>query len=98
MNITIDYSKRIKRIREKMDLMDIDVLIGTRMVSVTFVSGAFVPWRAAVLVSRDGHVELINFLIDQERVKVESWLEQVSAYAPLPGMDMLDIEIGRAHV
>ena len=93
MNITIDYSKRIKRIREKMDLMDIDVLIGTRMVSVTFVSGAFVPWRAAVLVSRDGHVELINFLIDQERVKVESWLEQVSAYAPLPGMDMLDIAI-----
>lgn len=93
MNITIDYSKRIKRIREKMDLMDIDVLIGTRMVSVTFVSGAFVPWRAAVLISRDGHVELINFLIDQERVKVESWLEQVTAYAPLPGMDMLDIAI-----
>ncbi len=93
MNINIDHMKRIKRIQGKMDQMDIDVLIGTRIVSVTFVSGAFVPWRAAVLVSRDGHVELINFLIDQERVKVESWLDTVTAYAPIPGMDMLDIAI-----
>ncbi len=93
MNITVNYSKRIKKIQEEMKRLDIDVLIGTRIVSVTYVSGAFVPWRAAVLVSRDGHVELINFLIDQARVQVESWLDQVTTYAPLPGMDMLDIAI-----
>lgn len=93
MNVIIDFGKRISRIRELMEKSDIDVLIGTRVASVTFVSGAFVPWRAAVLVSRDGHVELINFLIDQERVQAESWLSQVTAYAPLPGMDMIDIAI-----
>ncbi len=93
MNYAINYASRIKRMQKKMEEMDIDVLIGTRIVSVTFVSGAFVPWRAAALVSRDGHVELINFLIDHERVKAESWLEQVTAYAPLPGMDMLDMAV-----
>ncbi|OQY01273.1 MAG: hypothetical protein B6I26_05305 [Desulfobacteraceae bacterium 4572_130] len=36
-------------------------------------------------------MELINFLIDQERVQAEFWLSQVTAYAPLPGMDMIDI-------
>jgi Xaa-Pro aminopeptidase len=95
MNMTIDYAKRIKRIWEEMTRMDIDVFIGTRMVSVTFASGAFVPWRAAVVIFRDGEVELINFLIDQERVKAESWLDRVTAYAPMPGMDMLEIAVDR---
>jgi Xaa-Pro aminopeptidase len=93
MSVQVNFSKRIERMKAVMEEMDIDVLIGTRMVSVTFVSGAFVPWRAAVLVSRDGHLELINFLIDYERVKAESWLGQITAYAPLPGMDMLDLAI-----
>lgn len=91
MNLTINYPRRIQRMQEVMKEMDIDVLIGTRVVSVTYVSGAFVPWRAATVVSRDGHVELINFLIDHERIKAESWLEKITAYIPLPGMDMLDL-------
>jgi len=93
MNIFINYSKRIERIRNEMESAGIDVLIGTRIASVTFVSGAFVPWRGAVLISRDGYVGLINFLIDHERVKAESWMDNVTAYAPVPGMDMMDIVI-----
>lgn len=93
MNISINHHKRIERIREILGKKDIDLLIGTRIVSVTFVAGAFVPWRAAALVSKDGHVELINFLIDQERVKAESWLSNITAYAPIPGMDMLDLAV-----
>jgi Xaa-Pro dipeptidase len=95
MNMTIDYENRIGKIREEMARMDIDVLIGTRMVSVTYVSGAFVPWRAAVLVFLEGDTELINFLIDRERVRAESWLDQVTAYAPMPGMDMLEVAVSR---
>lgn len=93
MNISINYAGRIERIRKQMKAQGIDVLIGTRMVSVTFVSGAFVPWRAAALVTRDGSAGLVNFLIDQERVKVESWMDTITAYAPIPGMDMLDIVV-----
>ena len=95
MNQFIDYPKRIDRIRNEMAARGIDALIGTRMVSVTFVSGAFVPWRAAAIVTRDGYAGLVNFLIDQERVRAESWLDEVTAYAPIPGMDMLDIAIAK---
>ncbi len=95
MNITVNFSKRIERMRQEMERQGIDVFIGTRMASVTFVSGAFVPWRGAVVVSRDGYTGLVNFLIDQERVKAESWLDNVVAYAPIPGMDMLDIVVSQ---
>ncbi|MBU2552747.1 MAG: Xaa-Pro peptidase family protein [Proteobacteria bacterium] len=93
MNVHIDFHKRMNRIRQEMDAHGVDVLIGTRMVSVTFVAGAFVPWRAAALLSRDGYVGLVNFLIDQERVLRESWLDEVLAYAPVPGMDMMDLVV-----
>ncbi|MBI9075732.1 MAG: aminopeptidase P family protein [Desulfatibacillum sp.] len=95
MNIQVDHSKRIQRIQKEMEAVGIDVLIGTRMVSVTFVAGAFVPWRAAVVVTREGHVELVNFMIDQERVKAESWMDNITPYAPIPGMDMPDMVLHR---
>lgn len=95
MNPFIDYAKRIDRIRSEMAARGIDALIGTRMVSVTFVSGAFVPWRAAAIVTRDGYAGLVNFLIDHERIRAESWLDEITAYAPIPGMDMLDMTIAK---
>ncbi|ACL02211.1 peptidase M24 [Desulfatibacillum aliphaticivorans] len=93
MNIQVNYSNRIKRMIEQMQALGIDALIGTRMVSVTFTAGAFAPWRGAVIVTRDGYVGLINFMIDQERVKAESWLDEIIAYAPIPGMDMPDMVV-----
>ena len=74
MNLYIDYRKRLARVRAEMEAQGIDVLLATRMVSVTFVAGAFIPWRGAVLVSKEGYVGLINFMIDLERIKSESWL------------------------
>ncbi|MBN2223367.1 MAG: aminopeptidase P family protein [Deltaproteobacteria bacterium] len=93
MNLYIDYQKRLARIRAEMETQGIDLLLATRMVSVTFVAGAFVPWRGAVLVGREGYVGLINFMIDLERIKSETWLENVTGYAPIPGMDMMDVAV-----
>ena len=93
MNVHVDYSKRIQRIISGMKELDLEAFIGTRMVSVTFVAGAFVPWRAAVVVTKDGYVGLMNFMIDQERVKAESWMDEVVPYAPIPGMDMPDMVV-----
>jgi Xaa-Pro dipeptidase len=95
MNLYIDYSKRLARIRAEMEARGIDVLLGTRMVSTTFVSGAFVPWRGAVLIAREGYAGLINFMIDIERVKQETWLDNVTMYAPIPGLDMLDVAVSQ---
>jgi Xaa-Pro dipeptidase len=93
MNLYIDYPKRLARIRAEMEAQGIDILLATRMVSVTFVAGAFVPWRGAVLISREGYVGLINFMIDLERIKSETWLENVAGYAPIPGMDLMDVAV-----
>ena len=93
MNVHIDHEKRFNRIREEMEKNNIDILIGSRVKSVTYVSGAFVPWRSVVLVSRDGHQGLNTLLIDRERIANDSWLDNVTAYAPLPGMDLWEITV-----
>jgi Xaa-Pro aminopeptidase len=91
MNTYIDYSKRIKKIQEQMNKSDLDLFVGTRTVSLSYVAGAFVPWRSAVIVTKDGQAGLISMLLDCERLKNESWLDTVTPYAPLPGMDLLDL-------
>jgi len=93
MNIHIDYSKRIKKIQEEMKKTNLDIFVGTRTVSLSYVAGAFIPWRSAVVVSKDGYAVLITMLIDCERLKNESWLSNISPYAPLPGMDLMDLII-----
>ena len=64
MNIYIDYNKRIKKIQEEMKKANLDVFVGTRTVSLSYVAGAFIPWRSAVIVSKDGYAGLITMLID----------------------------------
>ncbi|HOS98635.1 MAG TPA: aminopeptidase P family N-terminal domain-containing protein, partial [Deltaproteobacteria bacterium] len=91
MDVFIDYPKRIEKIREEMRTSGIDLLVGTRTVSLCYVSGAFVPWRSTVLVSLDGYMSLTTLLIDLERMRHESWLSTLHGYAPLPGMDLWDV-------
>jgi Xaa-Pro aminopeptidase len=91
MNSNIDYSQRIKKIQEQMKKSDLDLFVGTRTVSLSYVAGAFVPWRSAVIITKDGQAGLISMLLDCERLKNESWLDAITPYAPLPGMDLLDL-------
>ncbi|MBN2283988.1 MAG: aminopeptidase P family protein [Deltaproteobacteria bacterium] len=93
MNTYIDHNKRIQKILEGMKKDDLDIFVGTRTVSLSYVAGAFIPWRSAVVVSKDGTAGLISLLLDCERLKNESWLHNISPYAPLPGMDLMDLII-----
>ncbi|MEN6423352.1 MAG: aminopeptidase P family N-terminal domain-containing protein, partial [Smithella sp.] len=93
MNTYIDYSKRIKKIQEEMKKDKLDVFVGTRTVSLSYVAGAFIPWRSAVIVTQDGNAGLVSMLLDCERLKNESCLSNFSPYAPLPGMDLMDLII-----
>jgi Xaa-Pro aminopeptidase len=91
MHTYLDYEKRMEKIREEMGRSNLDVFVGTRTVSLSYVAGAFIPWRSAVVVSKDGFVGLVTMLIDHERLKHESWLKNIFPYAPLPGMDLCDL-------
>ncbi len=93
MNIFIDYPGRIQKIREGMAKRGIDLFLGTRGVSTNYIAGAFVPWRSVAPVSKDGYVGLNTLLMDAERLKDDSWLENIVPCAPLPGMELWEVTV-----
>jgi Xaa-Pro aminopeptidase len=93
MDVHIDYVKRIVNIQEEMASKGIDLLLATRGKSVTYIGGAFIPWRSVAMVSKDGHVGLNTLLMDFERIKDDSWLENVVGCAPLPNMELWEVTV-----
>jgi Xaa-Pro dipeptidase len=85
-----DYEARLKKIQAKMDEQDIDVLIATRLSTVGYVFGAFVPWRGVAVIPREGEPQLYVLGLDSERVKDDSFFKNVTGVAPLPGMALWD--------
>jgi Xaa-Pro aminopeptidase len=68
----------------------LDVLVGTRLNTVTHVSGVFCPWRSAVVVPAEGEIQLITLMMDAARLEDETWLESVSGYGPFPGQSFVE--------
>jgi len=85
-----DHEARLKKIQAKMDEQDIDVLIATRLSTVGYVFGAFVPWRGVAVIGREGEPQLYVLGLDSERVKDDSFFKNVTGVAPLPGMALWD--------
>jgi Xaa-Pro aminopeptidase len=88
MGAHVDYPARLRKIQERMDEQGIDALIATRLSTVGYVFGAFVPWRGIALVPKDGEPELFVLALDAERVKDDSFYKNVNPVGPLPGMLM----------
>lgn len=96
MNVYIDYPARMQRIRKEMAEEGIHILLATREQSACYISGAFVPWRSYALVASDGQIELNTLLMDAERVKADSWLDNVVGSAPtMPGFSLIEQAISR---
>lgn len=95
MDAHIDFPARIGRVRRAMADRGIDLLLATRGKSVHYIGGAFIPWRSVLLVSRDGYVGLNTLLMDFERVKDDSWLDNVVGCAPLPGMELWEVTLNQ---
>ncbi len=90
MSTQADHEARLKKIQAKMDEQDIDVLIATRLSTVGYVFGAFVPWRGVAVIPRDGEPQLYVLGLDSERVKDDGFFKNVTGVAPLPGMALWD--------
>jgi Xaa-Pro dipeptidase len=85
-----DHKARLKKIQAKMEEQGIDVLIATRLSTVGYVFGAFVPWRGVAAIPREGEPQLYVLGLDSERVKDDSFFKNVTGVAPLPGMALWD--------
>ena len=87
----INFPRRIARFQEELREAGIDVLVGTKLKTITHLSGGFVPWRSCVIVPAEGELQLITSALDASRLAEESWLDNVVAYGALPGIDYLDM-------
>lgn len=93
MDVNIDYGKRVEKITGEMETRGIDLLLATRGKSVTYIGGAFIPWRSVAMISRDGYVGMNTLLMDAERVKDDSWLDNVVGCGPIPGFELWDVTV-----
>ena len=93
MDIFIDYPARVQKIRNEMTAAGIDLLLATRGKGINYVAGAFVPWRSVMPISKDGYLGLNTLLMDSERLKDDSWMENIVATAPLPDMELWEITV-----
>jgi Xaa-Pro dipeptidase len=89
----IDFPGRVSQIQEKMARNNIDVYLGSRLRTISWVSDAFCPWRSYIVIPPEGNPTVFTFVIDAARVADDSWLDEdhVLGYAPIGGMDQIDL-------
>ncbi|HOJ14642.1 MAG TPA: aminopeptidase P family protein, partial [Deltaproteobacteria bacterium] len=87
----IDNPGRVRAMQEVMHEQDIDVYLGSRIRTLSWITDAFCPWRSFIVVPAEGMPTLFTFIIDALRVSDETWLDEdhVRAYAPMGGMDQI---------
>jgi Xaa-Pro aminopeptidase len=71
----------------------IDVYIGTRLRTLSWVLDAFCPWRSYLAIPPRGDPVVFTFIVDSTRLADETWLpmDNVRAYAPMGGQDQISV-------
>ncbi|MBF0118467.1 MAG: aminopeptidase P family protein [Desulfobacterales bacterium] len=87
----IDFPKRVSQIKEAMARQNIDVYLGSRLRTISWVSDTFCPWRSFIIIGHEGLPTVFTFVIDVARIADESWLgeDNVMGYAPMGGMEQI---------
>ena len=87
----IDNAKRVKAVQKEMARAGIDVYLGSRLRTMSWILDAFCPWRTFVVIPPSGLPTAVTFVIDAARVQDESWLDQdhVLGYGPMGGQDQV---------
>jgi Xaa-Pro aminopeptidase len=89
----IDFPKRVAQVQAAMAKENIDVYLGSRLRTMSWITDAFCPWRSYVVIPKEGLPTVFTFVIDAARIGDESWLDEdhVLGYAPVGGMDQITI-------
>lgn len=93
----INFPRRIARFQEEMKEAGVDVLVGTKLKTITHLSGGFVPWRSCIVVPAEGELQLITPVLDSSRLQDETWLDSVAGYGALPGLQFIDMIVLRIN-
>jgi Xaa-Pro aminopeptidase len=89
----IDFPGRIRALQSEMARAGIDVYLGSRLRTLSWIIGAFCPWRSFVVIPSEGDPAAFIFVIDAARVADESWLgeDHVFGFAPMGGQDQIEL-------
>jgi len=68
----INYRTRIEKLAKALREAGLEAYVGTRLASLHYLVGAFIPWRGAVVITAKGEAELIYWAMDSERVRSEA--------------------------
>jgi Xaa-Pro dipeptidase len=83
----VNWKGHVEKYQAAMEELNLDFCILTRLKSITYLSGCFVPWKSAIFLPKkgEGEPELFTVLLDVERVKAESYLKNVIGWGPMRG-------------
>jgi Xaa-Pro aminopeptidase len=71
----IDSLQRTRDLQAKMQKQGIDVYIGTRPRTLTWIADVFIPWRSYLIIPVEGMPTLFTFFVDRDRIASETWIE-----------------------
>jgi Xaa-Pro aminopeptidase len=87
----IDFPKRVRHVQAAMQAENIDVYLGSRLRTLSWILDAFCPWRSFVVIPSEGPPTAFTFVIDAARVADDSWLDEdhVLGFVPIAGQDQI---------
>ncbi|MFW9970542.1 MAG: M24 family metallopeptidase [Candidatus Odinarchaeota archaeon] len=82
----IDWKGHVRKYQAAMEDLNLDFCVLTRVKSITYLSGCFVPWKSYIFLPKEGAGEpiLYTVLLDVERVKAEGQLK-TEGWGPIKG-------------
>jgi Xaa-Pro aminopeptidase len=85
--IKIDWDGHVKKYQAAMEDLNLDFCVLTRVKSITYLTGCFVPWKSYFFLPKTGmgEPELFTVLLDVERIRAEGNLKNISGWGPLKG-------------
>lgn len=88
----IDFPKRLKDVQAEMAREGLDVYLGSRLRTLSWLTDAFCPWRSFIVIPGEGLPAVFTFVIDAARIADDSWLDesQVFGFAPMGGQDQIE--------
>jgi len=86
-DIQINWNGHVKKYQAAMEELNLDFCVLTRVKSITYLAGCFVPWKSYIFLPKEGmgEPELLTVLLDVERIRAESHLKNISGWGPMKG-------------
>ncbi|MFX1340514.1 MAG: aminopeptidase P family N-terminal domain-containing protein, partial [Promethearchaeota archaeon] len=72
--VKINWDGHIEKYQNAMEKLNLDFCVLTRVKSITYLTGCFVPWKSYILLPKKGMGDptLFTVLLDVERIRAEA--------------------------